>query len=90
MKYKEKPVLLEAIKWTGDNASECIEFCKGFAKIEDTVSSGSVLMLMVYKTNQRIIKTMVNVGDYIVLGKRGEYYAYNQELFESAYQLAES
>lgn len=27
MKYKKKPVIVEAIQWTGDNTKEILDFC---------------------------------------------------------------
>ena len=29
MKYVKKPVVIEAIQWTGDNSLEVAEFCQG-------------------------------------------------------------
>ena len=32
MKYKKKPVIIDAIQWTGDNMVEIADFAKGFAQ----------------------------------------------------------
>ena len=34
MKYKKKPVVIEAIQWTGDNKEEIIQFCGDKARWE--------------------------------------------------------
>ena len=35
MRYRKKPVIIDAIQWTGGNMVEIADFAKGFAKFDE-------------------------------------------------------
>lgn len=77
MKYEKRPVVIDAIQYTGDNYEEIIVFTMGNAiyDIKDTVLR---------------IKTLegemtVNKGDFIIKGVKGEFYPCKPDIFEITY-----
>ena len=81
--YKKKPVIIEAVQWTGDNGTDIRTF---FGNIDDwgfTSGAGS--------TGQIFIKTLegtmlASKGDYIIKGIRGEFYPCKPDIFEETYE----
>ena len=77
MKYRKKPVIIEAVQWTGDNQSKVIHFAGKSAEF--------------FVHDQVFIKTLegvmcANVGDYIIRGVAGEYYPCNPDIFAATYE----
>ncbi|GGP16255.1 hypothetical protein [Oceanobacillus neutriphilus] len=85
VKYRKKPVVIEAIQYNEDNKSECIDFIKGDWS---NPLDGSV------KLNQNgefFIRTLeglmkVSNSDYIIKGVKGEFYPCKPDIFESTYE----
>ena len=80
MKYRKKPVIVEAIQYTGDNLTEIFNFCNK-AYFE-------------YVSQSLIIDTLegnmyANEGDYIIKGVRGEFYPCEKNIFEETYEVVE-
>ena len=82
MKYRKKPVVIEAIQWNGDNANEVRDFVKdSLRKFE-------------YGSNYIAIETlegtmMADMGDYIIKGIKGEFYPCKPDIFEQTYDLVD-
>ena len=79
MKYRKKPVVIEAIQWTGSNLKDVIEFLGG-----ESWMNGRDL----------IIKTLegdlhASVGDFIIRGVAGEFYPCKPDIFEKTYEKVE-
>ena len=74
-KYKKKPIIIEAIQLTSDNARRVVAFCEGNAKM---YFQGIGI--------QTLEETMLaNVGDYIIKGAKGEFYPCKPDIFELTY-----
>lgn len=79
-KFRKKPVVIEAIQWTGENIVDVAEFmhsCSGFNinKFTKTV----------------IIETLegtmsASKDDYIIKGVKGEFYPCKPDIFEQTYE----
>lgn len=79
-KFRKKPVVIEAIQWTGENIVDVAEFmhsCSGFNinKFTKTV----------------IIETLegtmsASKDDYIIKGVQGEFYPCKPDIFEQTYE----
>ena len=92
MKYRKKPVVIEAIKWDGYNDSEIENFVGDMF-----VGYGDNLVVYrpsyeQYKSKLIYIKTLecvmtASVGDYIIKGVKGEYYPCKPDIFESTYEV---
>jgi hypothetical protein len=77
--YRKKPVVIQAVKWTGENNIEVLDFCSSCY----ITSSG--------KTKDLIISTLegdmsASVGDYIIKGVKGEFYPCKEDIFDMTYE----
>ena len=89
MKYRKKPVVIEAIQWTGLNLNEIIEFVGDdlIYSICDTaweVGKGRPHVFMEIKTLEGNHK--VSEKDYIIKGVQGEFYPCKPDIFEKTYE----
>lgn len=76
-RYRKKPVIVEAVQWTGSNRQEINRFV------------GSVLLTA--PTNSLIIKTLegnhfAKVNDFIIKGIHGEFYPCKPDIFMKTYE----
>ena len=76
MRYRKKPVEIEAVQWTGENLEEIKKF------------AGNSLT---YIEQHVIIETLegcrrVNKGDYIIKGIAGEFYPCKPDIFKATYE----
>lgn len=78
MKYRKKPVIIEAVKWTGDNISEICKFTK--RDISHLLRSGQLYI----ETLEGIMKA--SIGDFIVKGVSCEFYPCKPEVFYQTYE----
>ena len=93
MKYKTKPVEIEAIQWTGLNLEEIKTFVGDSLLAEiyniiDTawkVGKGRPHVLLKIKTLEGDMH--VSEGDYIIKGLKGEFYPCKPDIFEKKYEL---
>jgi len=88
-KYRKKPVVIEAIKWTGKNTLDCIRF---ISKGEE-VDEGALLESI--KEEGFLILTLEGTmeayeGDYIIKGVNGEFYPCKPDIFAKTYEEADS
>ena len=79
MKYRKKPVVIEAVQFNGNNMCQCISFIKGNQIFED---------------NSFKIKTLegnmtVSTDDYIIQGVNGEFYPCKPDIFDKTYEAVE-
>lgn len=82
MKYRKKPIIIEAIQWTGDNISELCKFMR---------KDASKLM---FSDDELYIQTLegihhASIGDYIIKGVQGEFYPCKPNIFVQTYEACE-
>ena len=77
-KYRKKPIVIEAIQWTGNNLAE-IETFTGTIKYPVERSA------LLFDTLEGIMRA--NVGDWIIKGIQGEFYPCKPDIFEKTYEL---
>lgn len=92
MKYRKKPVVIEAIKWTGVNLEEIKTFVGESLvyNICDTaweVGKGRPHVLMKIKTLEGMHEC--TEGDFIIRGIKGEFYPCKPDIFEKTYEVVE-
>lgn len=80
MKYRKKPVVIDAIQWTGSNFKEVCDFISSRAM---HVDNGSLII----ETLEGDMKA--SFGDYIIRGVKGEYYPCKPDIFEDTYERVE-
>lgn len=84
-KYRKKPVVIDAFKWTG-----------GSDQIEDPdwIVSRIKMGQVSFADGRMFIKTLEGImeaqpGDYIIRGIKGEIYPCKADIFEATYEAAE-
>lgn len=79
MKYKKKPVIIEAVQWTGRNIDEIERFTGNKARYNLVLNTFEI------ETLEGIM--IANVDDYIIKGVKGEFYPCKPDIFEQTYEL---
>lgn len=81
MKYRKKPVVIEAIQFTQDSKDQCFNFvtCNRMPSWDDE----GILTLTIQTLEGNMVASM---GDYIIKGVRGEFYPCKPEIFEATYE----
>ena len=84
MKYRKKPVVIEAMQWDGlpDTAVEIFEWCPTAEMRSDDRDT------IVIPTLEGRMKA--SVGDWIIQGVKGEFYPCKPDIFEATYEAVES
>ena len=82
MKYRKKPVVIEAYKFTGHgkNVDFIAKWADGNCWTDSDELAVSTLEGTVY----------AKVGDYIIKGVKGEFYPCKPDIFELTYEQAET
>ena len=75
-KYRKKPVIIEAIQWTGKNLSEIDNFMGGIVENKETT--------LVIHTLEGDMEA--SFGDYIIKGVNGEFYPCKPDIFAKTYE----
>lgn len=92
MRFRKKPVVIEAVRWdgfVGDGTDACKQPwpldwpTKQFGRHDDE-TWGSVLVIDTLEG-----RMMANVGDWIIHGVKGEFYACKPDIFAATYEPAE-
>lgn len=86
-KYRKKPVVIEAIQWTGKNITEveCFMYpqkpiyMSAFSNADDLVGMETLEGTM-----------CASKGDWIMKGVKGEIYPCKPDIFEATYEFVES
>lgn len=78
-KYKKKPIVVEAIQYTGGNKKEIIDFTEGKAT---TNTCYSHLTIPTLEGDHK-----ADVGDWVIKGIRGEFYPCKPDIFDATYEL---
>ncbi len=79
-KYRKKPVVIEAVEWTGNNRTEICEFIDQEC-FEFDPHDGLVIHTLEGDHH-------ASVGDYIIKGVHGEFYPCKPDIFEKTYEDA--
>jgi len=79
-RYTKKPVEIEALQWTGENKAEIFDFCS-LSYFNTELETGALNLMI-----QTLEGSMsASVGDYIIKGVRGEFYACKPDIFALTY-----
>ena len=91
-KYRKKPVVIEAIEWTGENLFEVITFTDGKPELNMMVAQdGWDRYKRLVDSEGLKIYTLegvmsASVGDFIIRGVQGELYPCKPDVFEQTYE----
>lgn len=90
MKYRKKPVVVEAVRWTGKNREEIRTFCHRGAFFtparQDTEGRTTKWSLLIDSLEGIMY---AETGDYIIKGVNGEFYPCKPDIFEKTYEAVE-
>jgi hypothetical protein len=75
--YRKKPVVIEAVQWTGANLSEVLEFTLHNAYYDHGLH---------IRTAEGPLHA--SHGDWIIRGVQGEFYPCKPDIFEATYEAA--
>ena len=89
-KYRKKPVVVEAVRWTGSNLEEIRNFV-GSDLIEEYVELFDIKRTLKEMLVDIAIDTLegtmrVDYGDYIIKGVKGEFYPCKPDIFLKTYE----
>jgi hypothetical protein len=102
MKYRKKPVIIDALQWTGKNKREMFDFLtNGNCPDEYITTAFPVIIAENFYIDHLkvlgglIIKTLegehlANIGDYIIKGVHGEFYPCKPDIFRETYEEVEA
>lgn len=90
-KFRKKPVVIEAVQWTGSNLKEVIAFSglhesakkwswEDYEKV--VADDGLKIFTLEGKMN-------ADVNDWIIKGVKGEFYPCKPEIFEATYEAVD-
>ena len=86
MKFRKKPVVIEAVQWQGGNLPDVWKLgCGG---------EGSAVALAAGPDGSLIIPTLegdhrCDLGDWIIRGVKGEFYPCKPDIFAATYEPAD-
>ena len=80
MKFRKKPVVIEAIQWTGNNSYEVGSFTGMKASMAKQHDQWEILI----ETLEGTMKA--DRGDWIIKGVQGEFYPCKPDIFEQTYE----
>lgn len=80
MKFRTRPVVIDAIQWTGENAADVLVFC------EFNCSCGLLDDKRVVTLATREGPMVAQVGDWIVRGVEGELYPCAPDTFKATHE----
>lgn len=81
--YQKKPVVVQAVRFTGENEEELRLFC-GDALGAITATEAHIRTLEDGSEHQ--VEHMATIGDYIIKGIKGEFYPCKPDIFEATYE----
>ncbi len=90
-KYRKKPVVIDALEWTGKNLKEVIEFTGwhesaksrwSWIEYENIVKTKGLKIFTLEGSH------MATIGDMIIKGVHGEFYPCKPDIFKKTYEAA--
>lgn len=83
MKYRKRPLEVDAIRWTGENVAAIGHFTDGHRNVGYDPSSHSLFVV----TSAGQVRCAA--GDWLVRSASGEYYPCKDAIFEQDYEAAD-
>lgn len=80
-KFREKPVVIEAVRFTGRNSHEVMLFMGRDSSFVDQSEPRAALIISTLEGPLR-----ASVGDWIIKGVKGEFYPCKPDIFEATYE----
>ena len=84
MKFRKKPVIIEAVQFTADTINEAAAFCGG--DIDEPVNEFSPKRSIIIHTLEGNMRA--DEGDWIIRGIQHEHYPCKPDIFAKTYEPA--
>lgn len=75
MKYRKKPVVIEAVQWNGSNQNELSSFMGVVGTCDNKVEIHTLEGMLT-----------ASIGDWIIKGIKGEFYPCKPDIFAATYE----
>lgn len=89
MKFRKKPIVIEAIQYTGFNTSDVFNFVgkelEGDPNFDPKVKKGKGAIIYDFFIKTLEGKMKVSPNDWIIKGVNGEFYPCKPDIFEKTY-----
>jgi hypothetical protein len=82
-KFKKKPVIVEAVEYTGVNFKEVKMFCLG---AKDRQHLGEIIIPTLEDGHDKAAVHVAEPGDFIIKGVEGEFYPCKPDIFRKTYE----
>jgi hypothetical protein len=79
-KYRKRPVVIEAVQFTGDNVEQIADFACG--QVGYAIPTAVVIQTLEGDMRGEI-------GDWIIKGVQGEFYPCKPDIFHATYELVD-
>ena len=76
--YVKRPVVIQALQWTGENIDEVTAFCP-VCYFRETKSESKLTILTLEGPMS------ATITDYIIKGVKGEFYPCKEDIFDGSY-----
>jgi len=87
-KFKKKPVVIDAMQWTGGNTDDVLLFCPIAKSLKsDPADIGQATYWLNIPTPE--VNNQARIGDFIIKGVNGEFYPCKPDIFNMTYEPAE-
>lgn len=94
MKFRKKPVVIEAVQWSGNNLREVIDFTGRhpsaqkwtWEEYETVVREQGLHILTLEDGPVQQVSHFASVGDWIIRGVKGELYPCKPDIFAATYE----
>ena len=87
MKYRKKPIVVEAWQFTDDNKNQLLHDLQSEQMNIQPSSSEEGKPVILIPTLEG--EMTASIGDYIIKGIRGEFYPCKPDIFEKSYEAVE-
>jgi hypothetical protein len=87
MKFRKKPVVIEAVQFTEKTFQECLTFLSDNALLALNTDDKDNLGFIEIKTLEGTM--MAKFNDWIIKGVNGEFYPCKPDIFEKTYEKVE-
>ena len=85
-RFVKKPIMVEAVQFTGSNYDECFDFMDTFVAKNEVSRNFRESIIRIHTLEGTMIASKNN---YIIKGIRGEFYCCKPDIFKAIYEEVE-
>jgi len=81
MKYRKKPVVIDAMQFTEESKDQCLNFVRCIATTDFDAKGSPLLRIHTLEGDMT-----ARLGDWIIKGVSGEFYPCKPDIFDKTYE----